>query len=264
MSIASPIRRTPLDRLHGNWNLDDSPGALWADLVQRTLSPWQRNPLKFDPLRDLLARHFDEKAVRACHQIKAFIAATNVQTGKVRIFSRDELSIDALLASACLPNVHDAVVIDGVPYWDGGFRGNPPIWPFIYHCDSRDVVVVEVDPPERPGIPTSNAEIADRLNEITFGGALMAEMRAIAFVQELIAQDVVTGDFGKRLKNVLVHSIADPASLAPLGAVSKFNIQPDFLEHLFDLGRKAATSWLASTFHSVGTTSSLDIRARFL
>lgn len=264
MSIASPIRRTPLDRLQGNWNLDDSPGALWADLVQRTLSPWQRNPLKFDPLRDLLARHFDEKAVRACHQIKAFIAATNVQTGKVRIFTRDELSIDALLASACLPNVHDAVVIDGVPYWDGGFRGNPPIWPFIYHCDSSDVVVVEVDPPERPGIPTSNAEIADRLNEITFGGALMAEMRAIAFVQELIAKDAVSGDFGKRLKNIHVHSIADPASLAPLGAVSKFNIEPDFLEHLFGLGRTAATSWLASTFQSVGTTSSLDIRARFL
>ena len=200
MSIASPIQRTPLDRLQGNWNLDNSPGALWADLIQRTLTPWQRNPLKFDPLRELLRRHFDEKAVRACHEIKAFIAATNVQTGKVRIFTREELSIDALLASACLPNVHDAVVIDGVPYWDGGFRGNPPIWPFIYNSESRDVVMVEVDPPSREGVPQSNAEIADRLNEITFGGALMAEMRAIAFVQELIDQGAITGEFGQRLK----------------------------------------------------------------
>jgi predicted acylesterase/phospholipase RssA len=132
MAIASPIQRTPLDRLQGNWNLDDSPAALWADLIQRTLTPWQRNPLKFDPLRELLRRHFDEKAVRACREIKASIAATNGQTGKVRIFTREELSIDALLASACLPNVHDAVIVDGVPYWDGGFRGNPPIWPFIY------------------------------------------------------------------------------------------------------------------------------------
>ena len=264
MSIASPIQRTPLDRLQGNWNLDDSPGALWADLIQRTLSPWQRNPLKFDPLRELLRRHFDEKDVRACHEIKAFIAATNVETGKVRIFTREELSIDALLASACLPNVHDAVVIDGVPYWDGGFRVNPPIWPFFYNSESRDVVLVEVDPPLRPGVPRSNAEVADRLNEITFGGALIAEMRAIAFVQELIDQGALTGDFGRRMKRILVHSIADPASLAPLGSVSKFNIEPDFLSYLFGLGHAAASAWLSTTFNSVGVESSIDIRARFL
>ena len=264
MSVASPIQRTPLDRLQGNWNLDNSPGALWADLIQRTLTPWQRNPLKFDPLRELLRRHFDEKAVRACQAIKVFIAATNVQTGKARLFTREELSIDALLASACLPNVHDAVVIDGVPYWDGGFRGNPPIWPFIYESDSRDVVIVEVDPPSREGVPQSNAEIADRLNEITFGGALMAEMRAIAFVQDLIDQGAITGEFSQRLKRLFIHSIADPASLAPLGSVSKFNIEPAFLDHLFGLGRKAATSWLAPTLDAVGVRSSIDIRARFL
>jgi len=264
MSVASPIQRTPLDRLQGNWNLDDSFSALWADLMQRTLSPWQRNPLKFDPLRDLLRRHFDQEAVRACHQVKAFIAATNVTTGKVRIFTRDELSIDALLASACLPNVHDAVVIEGEPYWDGGFRGNPPIWPFIYSSESTDVVIVEVDPPTREGVPHTNAEIADRLNEITFGGALMAEMRAIAFVQDLIDKGAITGEFGIRLKKLLIHSIADPASLAPLGAVSKFNIEPEFLDHLFTLGRQTATRWLASTFDKVGVENSIDIRARFL
>jgi NTE family protein len=160
--------------------------------------------------------------------------------------------------------VHDAVVIDGVPYWDGGFRGNPPIWPFIYGCESRDVVLVEVDPQSRDGVPRSNAEVADRLNEITFGGALMAEMRAVAFVQELIDRGALTGEFGQRLKRLLIHSIADPASLAPLGAVSKFNIEPEFLDHLFGLGRRAATSWLATTFNAVGVESSIDIRARFL
>jgi len=194
LAVASPIRRTPLDRLQGNWNLDDSPAALWGDLIQRTLSPWQRNPLSFDPLRDMLRKQFDAKAIHACENLKMFIAATNVETGKVRIFTRNELSIDALLASACLPNIHDAVVIDGVPYWDGGFRGNPPIWPFIYNCESRDVVLVELDPSVRKGVPRSNAEIADRLNEITFGGALMSEMRAIAFVQDLIEQGVITGE----------------------------------------------------------------------
>ena len=264
MAVASPIRRTPLDQLQGNWNLDNSPAALWADVIQRTLSPWQRNPLNFDPLRDLLRRQLDVGAVRGCSEIKAFVAATNVETGKVRIFKRDELSIDALLASACLPNVHDAVVIDGAPYWDGGYRGNPPIWPFIYDSDSHDVVIVELDPAVRKGVPRSNAEIADRLNEITFGGALMAEMRAIAFVQNLIRQGVITGEFGSRLRMMLIHSINDDASLAPLGAVSKFNIEPAFLQHLFQLGRAAATRWLAATYDSVGVKTSIDIAARFL
>ncbi len=263
-AIVSPIQRTPLDRLNGNWNLDESPGALWADLIQRSLTPWQRNPLKVDPLRDLLRKHFDAAAVHACKEIKAFIAATNVQTGKVRIFHREELSIDALLASACLPNVHDAVVIDGVPYWDGGYRGNPPIWPFIYESESRDVVLVEIDPTFRPGVPKTNAEIADRLNEITFGGALNAEMRAIAFVQQLIEQGAISGSFGERLKMILVHSINDEPSIAPLGAVSKFNVEPDFLQHLFGLGRAAAIRWLDATFAKVGVTSSIDIRDRFL
>jgi NTE family protein len=113
-------------------------------------------------------------------------------------------------------------------------------------------------------VPRRTPEIADRLNEITFGGALMSEMRAIAFVQELIDKHAITGDLGRPLKRILVHSIGDPAALAPLGAVSKFNIEPEFLEHLFDIGRKAATAWLASAFDSVGVESSLDIRARFL
>ena len=264
MSMTSPIQRTPFDRLRGNWNLDESPAALFADVMQRTLAPWIRNPLGLDPLRDLLRRHFDQEAVRACHNIKAFIAATNVQTGKSRIFAREELSIEALLASACLPNVHEAVVIDGVPYWDGGFRGNPPIWPFIYACESRDVVLVELNPSFRPGIPKTNAEVSDRLNEITFGGALMAEMRAIAFVQDMIEKGAITGEFGTRLKTIMIHSINDEASIAPMGSVSKFLIEPAYLEHLFELGRLAAAKWLASTFGDLGVKSSVDIRARFL
>jgi len=264
MSPTSPIQRTPLDRLQGNWNLDNSPTALWIDVAQRTLAPWMRNPLGLDPLRDLLRKHFDEKVVRQCQQVKAFIAATNVETGKVRMFTREELTIDTLLASAALPNVHDAVVIDGVPYWDGGFRGNPPIWPFIYASDSPDVLMVEVDPTFRKGVPKSNAEIADRLNEITFGGALMAELRAVAFIQGLIEKGALTGDFSSRLKLMHIHSIEDEKSIRPLGAVSKFLIEPAFLTFLFELGRAAATRWLAASYEAIGQRSSIDIRARFL
>jgi NTE family protein len=264
MAFASPIQRTPFDRLRGSWNLDDSVAAMWNDVLSRMLTPWMRNPLGLDPLHDLLRRHFDQEAVRGCHGIKAFIAATNVQSGRVRIFTRDELTVEAVLASACLPNIHAAVVIDGVPYWDGGFRGNPPIWPFIYASESRDVVIVELDPSFRPGVPKSNAEIADRLNEITFGGALMSELRAIAFIQDLIQKGSIVGEFGTRLKEIMIHSIKDEASIAPMGSVSKLLIEPAYLEHLFQLGRVAAAKWLAATFESVGMRSSVDIRARFL
>lgn len=264
MAVMSPIRRTIFDHMRGNWNLDDSPAALWADLVQRTLAPWMRNPFHYDPLRDLLRKHFDQDAVRACDSIKAFIAATNVQTAKVRIFERNEFSIDVLLASTCLPNIHDAVVLDGVPYWDGGFRGNPPIWPFIYASQSNDVVLVELNPSVRLDVPRSNAEVANRLNEITFEGALQSEMRAIAFVQDLVEKGTITGEFGARLKVILIHSINDEPTLAPLGAVSKFNIEPEFLRYLFKAGRAAAAKWLDSTFDKIGVESTVDIRARFL
>lgn len=209
--------------------------------------------------------HFDENPARAgAHSITIFVAATNICTGKVRIFTHEDLTIDTLLTSTCLPNVHDAIVIDGVPYWDGGFRGNPPIWPFVYNCESRDVVLVELDPSERISIPRSNAEIAGRLNEITFGGALMAEMRAIAFVQNLIQKGTITEESGARLKMIHIHSIGDEETLAPLGAVSKFNIEPEFLEYLLEHGRAAASRWLATTFEQLGQCSTIDIRARFL
>lgn len=126
------------------------------------------------------------------------------------------------------------------------------------------MVMVELDPSFRPGLPRTNAEVADRLNEITFGGALMAEMRAIAFVQDLMDKGAIAGEFGTRLKSIMVHSINDEASIAPMGSVSKFLIEPAYLEHLFQLGRLAAARWLASTFDDIGARSSVDIRARFL
>ena len=236
MSVASPIQRTPLDRLQGNWNLDDSPGALWADLIQRTLSPWQRNPLKFDPLRELLRRHFDEKAVRACHEIKAFIAATNVQTGKDQFSAagscRSTRCSPPRPACRMLPRGRDrrrALLGWRLPRQSADLA-------VLYNVE-RPTSSGEINRHHAERNPDHAADIANRLNEITFGGALMSEMRAIAFVQDLIEKGAITGEFGGRLKRMLIHSIADPASLAPLGAVSKFNIEPEFLKHLFGLGR---------------------------
>jgi NTE family protein len=182
----SPVHRSAFDHVLGNWNIDGSPGAMWLDLVERVLSPYQLNPMNLNPLRDLLTDRLDIPAIQACPPLQNFVCPTNVETGHARIFRRNEVTLDALLASACLPFTFQAVEIDGVPYWDGGYMGNPVIFPLIYYCDSRDVAIVQINPLVRKGTPRSATEIANRVNEISFNSSLIAEMRAIAFVQRLI------------------------------------------------------------------------------
>ena len=172
---------------------------------------YQFNPFNFNPLREVLARHVDFAALRADGTLQLYLCATNVETGKVRIFPREEICIEAVLASACLPFLFQAVEIDGEPYWDGGYMGNPSIWPLIYGCQSRDVAIVQINPLVREKTPRSSAEIMNRLNEITFNSALIGEMRAIAAVQRLIENGELTESGGGRLKKMLVHLISDPA-----------------------------------------------------
>lgn len=263
-ALYSPVRRTPLERLAGTWNLDHSPGAWAVEAVERLSSPWQRGASLVDPLRAILRERIKPDLIGRCPHLKLFVSATNVETGKARIFRNAEITIEALMASACLPHVYEAVTIDGVPYWDGGYMGNPAVWPFIYECESRDIVVVQVNPLTRPGVPRTNPEIADRLNEITFNGALIAEMRAIAFAQKLLEEDRATGPAVDRLRHMLVHIVEDEDRMRPLGAVSKLNVEIEFLRHLRDLGRAAAEGWLAANFDALGERSSVDIRERFL
>ena len=260
----SPVHTTPLDRLAGNWNLDRSAGAAVIEMAQRLAPPAVRNPLRLNSLATVLNNQLRLASVQACEHVKLFVTATNVESGEARVFRNAEITIDALLASACLPSLFEAVMIDGQPYWDGGYMGNPSIWPFIYECESRDVVLVQVNPLIRTGVPKTLAEIDNRLNEITFNGALIGEMRAIAFAQKLIEDDGATGPTIDRLKRVLVHIVADEAAMLPLGAVSKFNIEPAFLHHMRDTGRKAAERWLTTAFDDIGTKSTVDIRAAFL
>jgi NTE family protein len=260
----SPIRTNPLDKWFGNWNIDKTPGAIWWDLMGRMFSPYELNPFHFDPLRDVLAASIDIAAVRACTDLKLFISATSVRTGKIRIFRQREITIDTLLASACLPMAFQAVEIDGEPFWDGGYMGNPAIFPLIYECDSRDVVLVQINPLIRDGTPRSAAEITDRLNEITFNSALRGELRAIAFVIDLIDSDHVHGKGLDRLKKMHIHMIGDEEHMKNLGAASKFNADMDFLLALKELGRTRAAAWLEATYGSLGHRSSIDIRQMFL
>ncbi len=260
----SPVHRSAFDHVLGNWNIDGSFGSLWLDLLEHVFSPYQLNPMNLNPLRDLLADHLDVAAIQDCDQLKIFVCATNVETGHGRVFKRHEVTLDALLASACLPFSFQAVEVDGVPYWDGGYMGNPVIFPLIYYCDSRDVAIVQINPLVRKGTPRAATEIVNRVSEISFNSSLIAEMRAIAFVQRLIEGDHLKGKVAARLKRMHIHMIGAEDKMRGLGVASKMNADLDFLLYLKELGRTTAEDWLKANWGHIGRQSSIDIRATFL
>tara|TARA_R110002110_G_scaffold415612_2_gene651607 strand:- start:72792 stop:73835 length:1044 start_codon:yes stop_codon:yes gene_type:complete len=257
----SPIQRSLWDWFSGGYRLDHSPGLALVETLSRTFSPYQVNPLNFNPLRDIIEDLVDFDLVRHASRVKLFISATNVSSGRARIFENRELSIEVLLASACLPHVFQAVEIDGEHYWDGGYMGNPAIFPLIYGSDTRDVVIVQINPLERPGVPKTSREIQDRVNEISFNASLMHEMRAIHFVTRLVQTGAIDGDL---YKHMLVHMIESEEALSALGASTKLNADWDFLRMLKDIGRAAATRWLDGHFDKLGVESSIDLRDTFL
>ena len=221
------------------------------------LSPYDFNPLDINPLRAVLARLIDFPALRASDDLKLFIAATNVHTGKIRIFRRPELTEEMVMASACLPTLFRAVEIDGVPYWDGGYSGNPPLFPFFSETDCLDVVLVQLDPIERPGTPDTAAEIMQRMNEITFNAPLIGEFRAIDFVARLI-------DDGRlketRYKKIRMHLIEGGAALAAYTADTKMQADYDLFKRLFDLGRSAGEKFIADHYEAIGEQGTLELR----
>jgi NTE family protein len=242
------------------FNLDQQPAYAWFGQFLKLFSPYQFNPFDINPLRDLVVRHIDEAAMRS-GPLKLFITATAVRTGQPRVFSGADLSHDAVLASSCLPQVFRAVQIDGEPYWDGGYSGNPAIWPLIYGTDAMDIVLVRINPLVHADLPDTADEIADRVNQITFNAGLVGEMRAIAFVQRLVAQGKVDPD---QYKGLRLHMVADDDGLAPLDGSSKMNTDRRFLEALHALGRAAAERWLGAHRADLGMRSTLDIAASFL
>lgn len=252
----SPLQRTPLDRLLGRWTLDCSPGYLLMDLMTRLVSPYQLNPLGLNPLRDLLSDLVDFERVRRSGGINIFVAATNVRTGKQKIFRRPEMTVDMVMASACLPFMYKAVEIDGEAYWDGGYMGNPALFPLVEECDARDLVIVQINPIERKGIPRKAAEIHNRLNEIAFNATLIKEVRTLALLKRLIHEE---GLDRQRYKDVLIHRISADAELEPLSVSSKLNAEWEFLQHLHDVGFRAAGTWLDQNFDALGKRSTLDI-----
>jgi NTE family protein len=259
----SPVRASPWASALG-LGLELSPSYLLFDALTRTFSPYQFNPFGFNPLRDVLAKSVDFDAINACTCVELFICATNVRTGQPRIFGNRQVTMDAVLASACLPFLFQAVAIDDNHYWDGGYMGNPAMYPLFYHTHSRDIVIVHINPLVRPELPTTAPEIQNRLNEITFNASLLKELRAIAFVTKLIEQGWLKDEFRDRLKHLLIHSIRADESLSHLSVASKFRTDWTFLCALRDLGRAAAARWLEHTYDHIGHHSTVDLRSDYL
>lgn len=262
--LYSPVQQMPWEVWMRGFNMDQSPAFALFEAMSRTVSPYQFNPFDFNPLRDVVDANIDFDALATCPDTKLFIGATCVNTGKVRVFDTEEVSLDVLMASACLPFLFKAVEIDGSHYWDGGYSGNPVLFPFFYHTDCDDILIIHVNPIVREEIPTSATDIMNRVNEISFNGALIKELRAIAFVRKLLDEGWLKDEYADRLRKVLVHSVRADDVMIDLSVASKFNVNWDFLTHLRDRGRTEASKWLEKNVIHVGERSTVDVREEFL
>ena len=235
--------------------------ALTSQVAPVSVSPYDFNPLNFNPLRDVLREQIDFKAIREQSGIDLFIAATAVRTNEAKLFKGPELTAEHVMASACLPDVFQAVEIDGAPYWDGGYLANPPIWPLV-ECKARDVLLCLLNPLETKKTPRSTSEIMDRLNEITFNSSVAAELRAVAVVQDLIKRGRLKAGAG--YMDLRFHMISADGRLSDLKLPSKFNTDWTFLQDLKTRGRAAADEWLKAHLAQVGEASTVDLGKAFL
>nr|WP_245404856.1 patatin-like phospholipase family protein [Ancylobacter gelatini] len=257
----SPLQRTLLDRLLGNWSLNMNPSYIAFDVMSRFLSPYDFNPLNINPLMDLIEEHVDFDAVQSCSHVHVFVSATNVHTGKARVFSKKELTPAAIMASACLPFMFQAVEIDDVPYWDGGYMGNPAMFPFYDAVKTDDILLVQINPIIRRETPKTARDINNRMNEITFNASLLAQLRAADFVTRLLNQGKLAekGNGIDGYRNLRMHRIDGAEKLVALDASTKMNAEWEFLQFLRDIGRESAETFLEKHFDDIGVRSTLDV-----
>ncbi|MEL6258538.1 MAG: patatin-like phospholipase family protein, partial [Pseudomonadota bacterium] len=234
-----------------------------AAAISTIASPYDLNPFDYNPLRDAVRQTVDFEAVRAA-PVELHLAATNVNSGRVRVFAGDEVTLDAVLASACLPQTFKAVEIDGQSYWDGGYLGNPSLFPLIYSKAPKDIVLVTLNPIARERTPRTAPEIQDRMNEISFNAALVSELRAIAFVQKLLDEDWLADLARRRYRKMHLHVVSGGSALVDETLESKFDTRWSHLTRLRDRGRDLARHWLETNWRDVGKRSTIDLRSEFL
>jgi NTE family protein len=272
MGAMGEAQRAPFDMLMGGLGAfggEASPVGqmmtsmtnMWSTAITQSMSPYQNNPLDINPLKEFLEKNIDFEAIAAQTNLKLFVVATGVSTGKAEVFSGKRLTAQAVMASACLPTLFKAVEIEGEHYWDGGYSGNPAIHPLIYNCTSRDIMLVQINPIKRDKLPTTAAEIMDRMNEITFNAGLLAEMRAIDFVKRLIAQGKLDAS---HYKDVLMHRIDGGELLEDYNAASKVSTNSQMIHKLRDLGRECTQKWLKQHADHIGKQATLSIARDYL
>lgn len=251
----SPFKRSPFDRMLGRWSMDTAPGFLFMDFMTRMFSPYQYNPLGGNALAPILEKQIDFDRLRSS-PIKVFITATNVRTGRPRVFRNADITPEVLMASACLPTLFQAVEIDGEAYWDGGYSGNPTLAPLVSELKSDDTILVPINPLERPGTPKTPAEILNRLNEVSFNSVAVKELYMMALLQRHVNE--LSGDTEAcNWARMRVHIVRNPV-MNELGFSSKLNAEWDFLTWLRDEGRKAAEVFLAEHAHDIGKASTVN------
>jgi NTE family protein len=256
------LQRAVMERLFSFLPTGGSPVQQWFQTLTRYVSPYQFNPLNINPLKDLIESFVDFEALRATEGLNLFISATNVQSGRVRVFPREKITADVVMASACLPLLFQAVEIDGVPYWDGGYMGNPVLFPFFHATESEDVLIVQINPLVRKAVPKSSQEIMGRINEITFNSSLIAELRAIDFVARLIDQGKLSHGTGPgEYRRINVHRIVLEGPAKKLNASTRMNTDYDFFDMLRNNGRRAARRFLDAHFDDLGVRSTVDLQA---
>ena len=252
--------QSPFGHMGQAFQVDYSAMYSMFDVLTRMFSPYETNPLNIHPMRGVLETIIDFDRLKKS-PIHLFVTATNVETGQARIFKCEEINVDVLLASACIPSLFQAVEIDGTPFWDGGYMGNPSIWPLFYKTKCNDILLVQINPIERDGTPKKSIDIINRLNEISFNSSLLAELRAINFVKDLLKQGKLKDD---EYRDVNMHMVNPPGDLHEMTASSKLNASWEFFTFLHKVGRDRMEEWIKKHKSSIGKASTLDIAKTFL
>jgi NTE family protein len=251
------LKPSVVDKANSEFGLEHSLGFWFLKMTYLT-SPYEMNPMNYNPFKDLLAETINFERVRGQTDLKLFLCATNIQTAKVEIFTGKELHVEHVLASTCLPLLMQAVEVGGEYYWDGSYAANPAIYPLVYNCDSRDILIIHITPAERPGVPTTSPAIMNRMQEIGFNTSLIREMRMIAHYNKLIEQGRMLGG-----KLMLVHVIEAEEYIRTFSWTSRLNADWDFLQHLHNIGRACADHWLQNNFDRLGIESTVDLDTKY-